>query len=134
MAIRNLYWVAFAAFVAVAFYANWSADLFAWRGPLPAGKYLVWFSFAAFLAYTIYCSRRENLFKSIARMAELHWGRQVGIDLYLGLALSMFVIYLNEQSVMIVLLWLIPTVAFGNLATLLYVALRYDSIVAKFIG
>lgn len=71
---------------------------------------------------------------NFGKIAELHWGRQIGIDLYLGLSLTLFIVYLNEGSVLVMLLWLIPTFAFGNLATLLYFAIHYDAIVARFIG
>ena len=134
MATKNLFWVAFVAFVALALYSNRHDDVFATRGPLAAGKYVIWCAFLGFTGYSAYCSARENLFRSIAKMAELHWGRQVGIDLYLGLSLTLFIVYLNEGSALVTLLWLVPTLAFANLATLLYFAIHYDSIVARFLG
>lgn len=134
MVTKSLFWALFAAFAATALYLGWHDNIFSMKGPLSAGKFVVWVAFLGFTGYTIYCSLRENLFKSIAKMAELHWGRQVGIDLYLGLCLTLFVVYLNEGSLLVALLWLVPTLAFGNLATLLYFAIHYDSIVAKFLG
>jgi len=134
MASRNLFWVAFAVFVSLALYLNWHDGMFSLGGPLATGKYVIWCAFLGFTGYSAYCSVRENLFRSITKMAELHWGRQIGIDLYLGLSLTLFIVYLNEGSVLTTLLWLLPTLAFANLATLLYFAIHYDSIVAKFLG
>jgi hypothetical protein len=36
--------------------------------------------------------------------------------------------------VLALLLWLVPILAFANLATLLYFAIHYDSLVARFLG
>ncbi len=134
MATKNLFWVAFAVFVALALALNRHDGLFSLGGPLAAGKVVLWCAFIGFTGYSAYCSTRENLFRTIAKIAELHWGRQIGIDLYLGLSLTLFIVYLNEGSVLVTLLWLAPTLAFANLATLLYFAIHYDSIVARFLG
>jgi hypothetical protein len=130
---KNLFWAAFVLFVACALYFDRHENLFTHHGPLAPVKLLVWAAFLGFLAYTAYCSSRENLFRSIGKMAEVHWGRQVGADLYLGLLLMIFVVYLNEGSALVVLLWLVPVLAFANLATLLYFALHFDQIVARFL-
>lgn len=66
-------------------------------------------------------------------MSGLHWGRQIGIDLYIGITIMAFFIYLHSGSVFVLLLWLLPLFAFANLATLLYIAIHYDSIVEKFL-
>jgi len=134
MFTKAFFWITFVLFVACALYFSWHDKIFSFSGRLSAGKYIVWAAFIAFTAYSIYCSSQENLFKSIGKIAELHWGRQIGIDLYLGLSLTLFIIYLNEGSILVVLLWLLPTIAFVNLATLLYFAIHYDSIVARFVG
>lgn len=52
--------------------------------------------------------------------------------LYLGLML--FVIYLHEGSVLVTCLWLLPILAFANLATLLYVGIHFDAIVARLVA
>lgn len=134
MSPKSLLWLAFAIFMACALYFNWHENIFASYGRYAVGKYIVWAAFVGFLAYSIYCSSQENLFRSIGKIADLHWGRQIGIDLYLGLSLTLFIVYLNEGSVLAVLLWLLPTLAFANLATLLYFAIHYDAIVARFLG
>jgi len=86
-----------------------------------------------FTAYSIYCSGRENIFKTIRTMAWLHWGRQIGTDLYLGLLLFLAVIYLHQGSVLVLAAWLIPVLLFANLATLLYVAIHFEALVARFV-
>jgi hypothetical protein len=131
---RTLLWSGFALFVAAALWLEWSPTLLAPTGPLPAGKYVVWAAFLGFTAYTIRCSRREDLFRSLREMLRLRWGRQVLLDLYLGLALFLFVVALHERSAIALLLWLPAGVAFVNLATLLYFALHYESIVTRLLG
>jgi hypothetical protein len=129
---KNLLWVGFAIFVFSAVYFSWHENIFTIRKPLDAGKFVLWAAFIAFTVYSIYCSSKENLFKTIGTMTSLHWGRQIGLDLYIGVSISVFIIYLHSGSVFVVLLWLVPLIVFANLATLLYFAINYDSIVARF--
>jgi hypothetical protein len=131
---KALFWAAFAVFVLLVLWFDWHEAALATDVPLAPLKLLVWAAFVAFLGYTIYCSTREDLVTSVLGIAKLHWGRQIGIDLYLGLALSLTIVYLNEGSALVTLLWLLPTLAFANLATLLYFALHFDEIVAKLLG
>jgi hypothetical protein len=126
-------WGVFAAFAACAVGFGWHAALFRFDGPMGAAKLVVWLAFVLFTAYSIYCSSRENIFKTIRTMARLHWGRQIGIDLYLGLSLFLAVIYLHQGSVLVLAAWLIPVLLFANLATLLYVAIHFEALVARFV-
>jgi hypothetical protein len=126
-------WGVFAAFVVGAVALGWHPAILRFEGPMGAAKAVVWLAFLAFTAYSIYCSGRENIFRTIRTMARLHWGRQIGIDLYLGLLLSLSVIYLHEGS-LAVLAWLVPVLLFANLATLLYVAIHFEALVARFVG
>jgi hypothetical protein len=71
--------------------------------------------------------------KSAKIVFALHWGRQVTIDLYIGLLLSCFFIYLNEASVAVTLLWLIPTLILGNIVPLIYFIINFDSLINHFI-
>jgi hypothetical protein len=130
---KNLLWLAFVAFVALALSYDGHARLFTFGGPLAPIKLAIWVAFAGFLAYSVYCSARENLFRSVAKIGELHWGRQIGTDLYLGLLLALFVVYLNEGSALVALLWLVPALVFANLVTLLYFALHFEEIVGRFL-
>lgn len=127
-----LLWGGFAVFVICAVYSGWHENLFTVRKPLDAGKFVFWAAFIVFTVYSIYCSSKEDLFKTLGTMAGLHWGRQIGLDLYIGVSISTFIIYLHSGSVLVAVLWLVPLIAFVNLATLLYFAINYDSIVARF--
>jgi hypothetical protein len=47
-----------------------------------------------FAGYTIYASRTESFWKSLKTVLSLMWGRQVTMDLYLGIFLFHFFVYL----------------------------------------
>ncbi len=126
-------WVFYALFAAYAMYAYWHDTMFQISGPLGGAKLLVWLLLAGFLVYSVHCSMRENLFRTIGVMAKLYWGRQIGMDLYLGLFIGTLLIYLHEGPIA-VLIWIVPILVFANLITLLYLAINFDSIVARFIG
>ncbi|MFZ5723642.1 MAG: hypothetical protein ACOY33_08260 [Pseudomonadota bacterium] len=127
-------WLLLFVFAGYKLHLYWSDTLFSAAGPLAAGKYAVWAALIAFVAYSLYCSAKEDLFATIGRLAEWHWGRQIGIDLYLGLGLTLFFIYLHTGSLLTLAVWLVPVLVYGNIATLLYVALNYDSLVARFLA
>lgn len=126
-------WGVYAAFVGFAVYSYWYDDMFRLDVPLGGAKLLVWLALLGFLAYSFHCSRHEDLFRTVGTMSKLYWGRQIGIDLYLGLFVALFVVYLNEGA-MVALVWLLPTLAFANLSILLYLALNFDTIVGKFLA
>lgn len=129
---KLLPWGVFAAFVATAVGFGWHPAMFRFDGPMGLAKLAVWLAFLLFTAYSIYCSGRENIFRTVRTMSRLHWGRQIGIDLYLGLLLFLSVIYLHQGSLVVMALWLVPVLLFANLATLLYVAIHFESLVARF--
>ena len=97
------------------------------------GKYLTWIIFFGFLGYTIYCGSKENFFKSLRRLSPFLWARQIGIDLYIGLMLPLLIIYLHE-GLLVSVFWLFAILIYANLATLLYFALNFDSLVNHIIG
>lgn len=123
-------WGAYVAFVACALYLNWHDRMLDFGGPLGMLKLAVWAALLGFLAYSFHCSLHEDLFKTVRNMGRFYWGRQIMIDLYLGLFLAFIVIYLNEGW-LAVLLWLIPMLFFANLAFLLYFAIHFDAIADK---
>lgn len=127
-----LFWAIFAAFAVAAVAVEWHQQIAAFSGGLGIAKLFVWAAFFLFVAYSYYCSTQENIFKTIEKMGALHWGRQIGIDLYIGVGLSLVLIYLNEGSIWVLLFWLLPMLLFANLATLLYVALNVESLAAHF--
>lgn len=129
MSKNLLSWMLFAAFVALALGLHWHAQLLVFSGLVGAGKALVWLVWLAFVGYSIHCSRRENIVKSIRGMARLYWGRQIIIDLYLGVALLLALITLH-QGALVMLAWLLPVLLFANQATLLYLAIHFESLLA----
>lgn len=129
MSKNLLSWMLFAAFVALALGLHWHAQLLVFSGLVGAGKALVWLVWLAFVGYSIHCSRRENIVKSIRGMARLYWGRQIIIDLYLGVALFLALIALHQGAV-VMLAWLLPVLLFANQATLLYLAIHFESLLA----
>lgn len=126
-------WALYFAFATYALWANWHSAMFEFSGSLGGVKLIVWLVLAGFLAYSIYCTLNENLFRSIGTISTMHWGRQIGIDLYLGLLVSLFIVYLHDGA-LVALIWLLPTLAFANLSILLYLAINFDSLAARFIG
>ncbi len=130
---KFILWVLYAIFVIAAVVLRGEEPLFQSSGPYAAGKYIAWLMYFGFLGYSIYCSTKEYFFRTLPELLKFHWGRQVGIDLYLGLVMILFLIYLNEGSLLVMALWTLPVLIFANLATLLYVAMNYGSIIAHFI-
>lgn len=133
MSLNILLWGVYVAFVAAALFLNWHSGLLAFDGELGAVKAFYWLLYLGFLAFSVYCSTQENIFRTIRKMGELHWGRQIGIDLYLGLTIALLVIYLHE-GLLVMLLWLVPTILFANLSILLYLGIHFDSIAVKLLG
>jgi hypothetical protein len=76
----------------------------------------------------------EDFFKSLRKILAFSWGKQIGSDLSIGLILFLFIIYWHTGSALTAFLWLLPCVAFGNLTTLLYVAVNYDALVGIFLN
>jgi len=129
---RNALWVVFGIFFVAALSLHDGEPLFASQGPYAAGKYVSWIAFLLFLGYSIFCTSRENIFRTIQSIYPYHWARQIGIDLYIGIGMFAFLIYLNEGSALALLFWFLPLLLFANLAGLLYVALNYGSIISHF--
>ncbi|MEM7357737.1 MAG: hypothetical protein AAF431_01385 [Pseudomonadota bacterium] len=134
---RNWLWGVYTLFVAVAvsthLNANPNVSLFTSDGPYGMGKTITWLILLAFLFYSINISRKEDFFKSLNKMMQILWSRQVGLDLYVGLLVPLFIIYLHEGSLLVFALWVLPVLFFANLATFLYLALNYDSLVQHFV-
>ena len=128
---RNLIaWAGYFAFVALAVALSWHDGITRFEGAMGVGKGAVWLAWLLFTAYSFHCSLHENIFKSLGRMAQLYWGRQVGIDLYLGVTLFLCVVYLHAGA-LVFFLWLVPTLLFANLATLLFVAIHFEALVTR---
>jgi hypothetical protein len=130
---NHILWVIYSVFVIVAIGSHHSEPLFISQGPAPYGKPMLWLVLLGFLVYSLHCHFKENFFKTMSITSKYYWTKQIGIDLYLGVAVIASVIYLNEGSVWVLALWLVPLILFANLATLLYLAMNYDSLIARFI-
>ncbi len=126
-------WGLYGSFALSAVAMNMQETTFQFNGPLGGLKAIVWLALFAFLGYSVYCSFKENFFRSLKSIAALHWGRQIGADLYLGLFIAFFIIFLNE-GVLVAAIWLVPILIYANLVVLLYLALNFDSIVMKLLG
>ena len=126
-------WFVYAAFVFIAMYFHSGEPLFTSDGQYAAGKLITWALYIGFLVYSIYCTSQENIVKTVKSIYPYHWARQIGLDLYLGVFISMFIIYLNEGSLLVLALWLLPILVFANLAILLYMAMNFNSIVSHFV-
>lgn len=126
----NFLWVFFFIFLGVAFFTHQGeAPIFS-HGQFAMGKLAVWVIWLAFLLYTLNVNRQENFFKSVQRMWPILWFRQISLDLYLGLLIPLTLVYLHTGSLLVTLLWLVPILIFANLATLVYLALNFESIMA----
>lgn len=79
-------------------------------GAFGVGRSAVWFAFFSFLCYTIYSSSRENLIHRIQKILRMHGAKQICIDLYLGLGISIFFIYFSEGSFWHTLFWQVPAI------------------------
>ena len=131
---RNFLWIFYFSFVSLAIIFHQGEPLFFADGPYAIGKPIAWLIFLGFLAYSIYCSSKDSFIKALPRINKEIWVRQIGLDLYIGVVMATFLIYLNEGSLLFVALWFVPILVFANLAVLLYVALNYGSIIAHFTG
>jgi hypothetical protein len=85
-----------------------------------------------FTAYTVYCNLKESFFKSFKEIWKLHFGRQAVVDLYIGLLLFGFFVYLIEGSWVTTLLWMLPALPFVNIVALIYVVVNFEKIVLIF--
>ncbi len=126
-------WALYFAFAASAVVANYGASTFDFSVRYGGLKAAVWLALAGFLVYSIHCTLKENFFRSLRSVASLYWGRQIGIDLYLGLGIGLLLIFFNE-GLLVALVWLIPLLVYANLVMLLYIALHFEGIVLKLLG
>ncbi len=131
---KYMLWIWYFIFVAVAITFKGEEALFTSNGPYGLGKTLTWLIFISFLSFSLYCTYKENFYRSVRNMMPAYWFRQISFDLYIGMLFSAFIIYLNEGSLLFIALWALPLLLFANLATLLYIAMNYDSLIARFIS
>jgi hypothetical protein len=85
-----------------------------------------------FSSYTIYAGWRESFWKTLKGILQKKWGLQIFTDLFLGLLLFNFIIYLNEGSAWIAIGWFTASLILGNITTLFYFVLYFEAIVSHF--
>lgn len=120
-------WGLYFAFVAAALATGWHDRLL----ELSTGKAVLLAVWLAFLGYSIRCGLKENIFKGLGTIFRFHWGRQVGLDLYIGASFMLAFIALSDGP-MTALLWAVPILLFVNLASLVYILIHFEQIVARF--
>ena len=125
-------WLGYFGFAIYALVAGWQPSMLEFNGWAGLGKAITWLTLLSFMAYSLYATSKESIIYIMRDMKASYWGRQIGIDLYIGAAIVLSVIYLNEGSFLVMLVWLVPVIIFVNLATLLYLAIHFDQIVARF--
>ena len=130
---RYRLWMFYAVFLILALLFGARENLVTTTAPYPMVKYLIFGGYIAFLAYSLIATERENFFKTVSTMNRLWWGRQVGIDLYISVALSLVLIWVIDGPV-VLLLWAVPVIIFANLAILPYILLNYAAIVSQLAG
>ena len=130
--MRNLLWGSFILFVAIAFATHWDNQLIQFNSATGMARLILIAVWVGFLAYSVICSRKENIFRTIGEINKYYWGRQIGIDLYISVFLSIGLVYLVTGSILQALLWSLAFIPFANLAILLFVILYLDEIVAVF--
>ena len=128
--MKVLLWAAFSLFVAIALITNWDDRLLHFDDAIGLTRLFLIVVWLAFLAYSILCSQKENLFRTIAEMNKRYWGRQIGLDLYISVGLSIGLVYLVTGSIWQTVLWGIAFLPFANLAILLFVILYLDDLVS----
>jgi len=129
MSMNVLAWVVYVLLAGGAFYWHWHPDVFAFNGPLGWLKATLWVLFVAFMVYTIHCSRKENLIRTVRSMAGYLWGRQIMLDLYLGLVLTLLIIGWH-QGLWVMLLWALPVLFYGNAFAWLYLLIHFEALMA----
>ena len=130
---RNFLWIVYAIFLVLAIIYRSDEQILFSQGPYAVGKPIIWLIYIAFLGYSLYISTKESFVGTLKKIYPFRWARQIGMDLYVSMTLSLALIYLNEKSWMVVLVWFLPVLIYANLAVLPYLALNYDSVLANFI-
>ena len=125
-------WGLYAVFLALALRFGGTEGLLPTSDGRALPKAFVLCLYLGFLAYSILATKRENFMRSLGQMARLWWGRQIGMDLYVSVTLSLALIYLVTGSLLALALWLLPVLVFANLAILPFVLVNFGTILGAF--
>ena len=129
---RYRLWLAYAAFLILAYLFGAREGFITTDSPYGFAKYVILGVYLVFLAYSLRATHHENFFNTVSTMNRLWWGRQVGIDLYISVFLSLALIWLIEGSFLVMLAWALPILIFANLAILPYFLLNYAQVLSGF--
>jgi hypothetical protein len=85
-----------------------------------------------FTALAGWASFRGDFGAEFGAITAMPWGRVSLVDLYLGFLIYGFFVWLVEDRLSIRLLWLVPVFFIGNAWSLMWIAVRWDKIMAFF--
>ncbi|MEM6914728.1 MAG: hypothetical protein AAF511_12205 [Pseudomonadota bacterium] len=125
-------WCGFALYVVIALVTQWDNDLLRVDSSVGGVRWVLIMMWLSFCTYSLVSAVRENFFKALRTMLQSYWGRQICIDLYISVLLSIGLVWMVTSSVIETILWSLAIIPFANLAILLFVILRLDDILAAF--
>jgi hypothetical protein len=85
----------------------------------------------AFVAMIIWASFRGDFGAEFGAITNMPWGRVSLVDLYLGFLLYALAVWAIEDKLSAKLFWALPIVVLGNAWSLIWVAVRWDTILAR---
>jgi len=96
-----------------------------------AAYYVIALVLFVFTAYSTYITFKEPFFQSVKSILRLRWGKQIVMDLYLGLLAFNLFVFLHEGSLLKTLPWLVGSLALGNIVTYAYLVLNFFDLLAR---
>lgn len=86
----------------------------------------------AFTAMIVWASFRGDFDAEFAAISAMPWGQVSLVDLYLGFVLYGLLVWLVEDKLTTKLFWGLPVIFLGNAWSLIWVAVRWEKIIARF--
>lgn len=84
-----------------------------------------------FTALIGWASVRGDFGAEFAAITAMPWGRVSLVDLYIGFALYAAFVWYVEDKLSTKLLWALPVIVLGNAWSLIWVAVRWQTITAR---
>ena len=85
----------------------------------------------AFTAMIGWASVRGDFGAEFAAITSMPWGQVSLVDLYVGFGLYAGAVWVIEDKLSMKLLWALPVIVLGNAWSLIWVAVRWDKIMAR---
>jgi hypothetical protein len=85
----------------------------------------------AFTAMIVWASFRGDLGAEFGAISNMPWGQVSLVDLYLGFGLYGAAVWVIEDKLTKKLFWALPVIVLGNAWSLIWVAVRWDVIMAR---